>query len=147
MKIQEAIVIIPLAAWKFLKAIYHSMADNLMMENGDAKSFDEIYSRITKCRGCKARNNDTCRVCGCNCFIKCELDNTCPIWQATATSEIYPPIDKDNSSDVIDAIVKSADGSEKMTSGYVRVSNDMKKKPYIVYKSANGLYKKIIINF
>ena len=147
MKIQEAIAIIPRAAWKFLKAIYHSIADNLTMGNGEARSFDKVYDRITRCKACKARRNDTCRVCGCNCFIKCALDNTCPIWQAIATSDIYPPTDNDERGAIIDATVISTDGSGEMTTVGVIVSYDMRKKPYIVYKRADGLYKKIIVHF
>jgi hypothetical protein len=47
---------------------------------------------------------------------------------------------------IIDATVISTDGSEEITVG-VRTSYDMWKKPYIVYKRADGLYRKIIVHF
>lgn len=93
MKALDVIILMPKAIWSYLKAAYNAISENLSHPDEDkANSFDEIYNRVTVCKKCPARNNETCMACGCNCFVKCELEGECPIWRADIYTEVFPPL-------------------------------------------------------
>lgn len=148
MKITEIVSLIPKAIWSFLKATYNSTKENLV-EPYKPNKFDDVLRNINVCKVCPARTNDTCRVCGCNCFIKCELaDDSCPIWNAETVSSIYPPLPKGSYS-TVSAEVHTIGDLHRNTAyaGRAVVSSYMYRHPYIVYKTNDGDYKTLPINY
>lgn len=148
MKITEIVSLIPKAIWSFLKATYNSIKENLV-EPYNPNKFDDVLRNINVCKVCPARTNDTCRACGCNCFIKCELaDDSCPIWNAEAVSCIYPPLPK-GVYNTVSAEVHIVDDLHQNTAytGRAVVSSYMYKHSYIVYKTNDGDYKTLPINY
>lgn len=148
MKITEIVSLTPKAIWSFLKATYNSIKENLV-EPYNPNKFDDVLRNINVCKVCPARTNDTCRVCGCNCFIKCELaDDSCPIWNAEAVSSIYPPLPK-GSYNTVSAEVHIVGDLHQNTAytGRAVVSSYMYKHSYIVYKTNDEDYKTLPINY
>lgn len=148
MKIIEIVSLIPKAIWSFLKATYNSIEENLV-EPYNPNRFDDVLRNINVCKVCPARTNDTCKVCGCNCFIKCELtDDGCPIWNAEAVSNIYPPLPKGSYNTVLAEVHIVGDLSwDTAYIGRALVSSYMCKHPYIVYTTKDGVYKTLPINY
>lgn len=151
MTIIDAIKIAPKAIWSYLVATYNSMSDNLSKSN-EVISFDIIYSHITKCKDCPARRNETCRACGCNCFVKCELSEECPLWNTEYASEICSTDNIINlSSDTVSItfdLHKAPIGSYHTKENIMMLNKDDRifKHPFILYKDS-GVYKRLILEY
>lgn len=125
----------PKAAYGYLKAVHDAISKSLE-ESSQSPTFEDIYNRLSICRECNARCNDTCMACGCNCFIKSELDGSCPIWNAIAVSKIEEGYAKIHHKNIT---LYHKDGSNEDYD--VEYSDEMKRNPFIIYIDKDDVTK------
>lgn len=141
----ETLKLIPKAVVSFLKAIIDNISDNLYFKknNDNDPSFDIIYNRITQCKNCIFRYNENCIICGCNCFIKCELSGECPLWDAEYVSVICDLSNFKHDNDILQInfkLFKHPEGSDD--TDHIQLANTkdddviskLLEKKFILYK-------------
>lgn len=135
MRVIDIVKRFPKALYGYLKAVHDAISKSLE-ESSSSPTFEDIYDRLSICRECNARYNDICMVCGCNCFIKSELDGGCPIWNAASMSKIEEGSVKIHHKNIA---VYYKDGSFEDYD--VKYDDEMRHNPFIVYIDKDDVTK------